>query len=128
MKAKDLEHHPIITMTEGSALTRSFEGWASKQGLNVQRTVASNSLMAIVGLTIADVGISFLPEDYMRPWVERKALVALQIKPPLPPLDYCFLRRGDDKRAVVRVMMKSVAYEATFPAPVSFIEKVAKRL
>ena len=67
LKAEELSRHPVITMTEGSGLTRAFEAWAAEQGLRMQRFAASNSLMAIIGLTMADVGLSFLPQDFMRP-------------------------------------------------------------
>ena len=45
-------------------LTRAFDVWAAEQGLRMQRIVASNSLMAIVGLTLADV---YAMADYAVP-------------------------------------------------------------
>ena len=114
LAAKEFEHHPVITMTDGSGLTRAFEAWAAEQGLKVQRVLASNSLMAIVGLTVADVGISFLPEDFMLPWIDRGSLVALRSRPALPSLDYCFIHRADDNRALIRVLERYVVEEADF--------------
>jgi DNA-binding transcriptional LysR family regulator len=128
LKAKELERHPVITMTEGSGLTGAFEAWAADQGLRVQPIVASNSLMAIVGLTIADVGISFLPEDYMRPWVEGGALVSLASKPPLPALNYCFLHRADDNRAIVRMLLECVTQEANFSALTGLAKKAKNKV
>jgi DNA-binding transcriptional LysR family regulator len=122
LKPAELQRHPVITMTEGSALTRAFDVWAADQGLRMQRIVTSNSLMAIVGLTIADVGISFLPQESMRPWVKRGALVAFGSRPALPTLDYSFLHRNDDTRNVIRVLLKCVAEEANFSMPAGFIE------
>ena len=99
LTSKDLVKYPLITMTEGSGLTRAFERWASEQGMPAQRTVACNSLMGIVGLTMADVGISFLPARFTQPWIERGALAAVRSIPPLPNLNYCFIYRKDDNRA-----------------------------
>lgn len=110
----DLLHHPLITMTEGSGLTRAFEAWASEQGIRAQQTLACNSLMAIVGLTVADLGISFLPAKYIQPWVDRGELVSLTSAPPLPTLNYCFIRRSDDNRALVDAMRQYVAQAADF--------------
>lgn len=121
LAAKAFERHPVITMTEGSGLTRAFEAWAAEQGLKVQRILASNSLMAIVGLTVADVGISFLPSDYLQPWIKRGNLVALRSDPPLPALNYCFLQRADDNRSVVQVMQRYVLEEADFSHPVEML-------
>lgn len=67
LKLQDLAQHPVITMSEGSGVTRAFETWAGEHGLRLQRIVASNSLMAIIGLTVADIGISCLPQAGMGP-------------------------------------------------------------
>lgn len=101
LRPEDFERHPVITMTEDSGLTRAFDKWAAAQGLQVQRILACNSLMAITGLTVAGVGISFLPADYMHMWVQRGSLRELSSEPPLPTLDYCFLWRRDDNRNLV---------------------------
>lgn len=117
MNAAELVRHPVITMTEGSALARPVEVWASEQGLQLPRHVASNSLMAIVGLSIADIGVSFLPAAFVRPWVKRGLLVALRSNPPLPVLPYYFIHRRDDVRASLKVLLKIVVNEADFTLP-----------
>lgn len=114
LTASELERHPLITMTEGSGLTRTFNAWAAEQGLTMQRTVACNSLMAIVGLTLADVGISFLPTRYMQPWIDQGNLVAVRSIPPLPSLSYYFFHRMDDTRAIVQTMKQYVIRSADF--------------
>ena len=87
------EQHPVITMTKDSALTRAFEFWAAAQRLQIQRILACDSLLAITGLVVSGIGISFFPTQFMRPWVERGLLVDLRSDPPLPDLEYCFLAR-----------------------------------
>jgi DNA-binding transcriptional LysR family regulator len=72
--------------------------------------------MGIVGLTIADVGVSFLPARYIQPWLDRGTLVALRSVPPLPTLDYCFIRRKDDSRSLVKAMKQFVSQVADFSA------------
>ena len=116
LDAKELARHPVITM-EGSALTRAIDAWANHQGLQLQRIVASNSLMAIVGLCIADVGISILPEALVRPWVKQGLLTSLRSNPPPPTLPHCFLHRRDDARWMLQVLLKSVLEEADFSVP-----------
>jgi DNA-binding transcriptional LysR family regulator len=114
----DLQQQPVITMTEGSGLTRAFDAWAAEQGLQVQRSLACNSLMAIVGLTLADMGISFLPSYFMRPWLEQGSLVALNANPPLPSLGYYYLRRADDHRDMLEIMQNYVRRVADFTTPI----------
>lgn len=117
LDARELGRHPVITMTEGSAMTRAFSHWADEQGLKTRRVLASNSLAAIAGLVEADIGISFLPEAYIVPWTSSGRLVTLRSRPPLPTLRYCFLHRQDDSREVVRSLRRIVIEEADYRAP-----------
>lgn len=119
----ELSQHPVITMTEGSGLTRAFDVWAAEQGLRMQRIVASNSLMAIVGLTLADVGLSFLPKTFVDPWIRRGALVTFRSEPALPSLRYCFVHREDDHRAMVGALLGCVLEEARFEMPAGFVNQ-----
>lgn len=119
----ELSRHPVITMTEGSGLTRAFDVWAAEQGLRMQRIVASNSLMAIVGLTLADVGLSFLPQTFIQPWIDRRALATYRSDPPLPTLRYCFVHREDDRRAMVGTMLSCVMAEARFDMAAGFVNQ-----
>lgn len=119
----ELSQHPVITMTEGSGLTRAFDVWAAEQGLRMQRIVASNSLMAIVGLTLADVGLSFLPQTFVQPWVDRGALAHFLSDPALPSLRYCFVHREDDRRAMVQTLLACVVAEARFDMPAGFVNQ-----
>jgi len=113
---EELALHPVITMTEGSGLTRAFDAWAAEQGLQVQRSLACNSLMAIVALTLADMGISFLPTQFMRPWIESGSLVCLHSNPPLPSLGYYFLQRTAEDRELLHIMQACVMRSADFSA------------
>jgi DNA-binding transcriptional LysR family regulator len=108
------EQHPVITMTEDSGLTHAFEVWAAAQGMQVQRILVCNSLMAIAGLTVAGIGISYFPAEFMRPWVERGLLVELRSEPPLPDLEYSFLARQDDARELVSRIKRYVVEEVDF--------------
>jgi DNA-binding transcriptional LysR family regulator len=123
LTAEDLSRHPVITMSEGSGVTQAFDVWAAGLGLHMQRTVASNSLMAIIGLTMADVGLSFLPVDFMRPWVESSALVALPSDPPLPTMRYCFVHRADDHRVMLPLLLQCVSEVAQFSVPAGLSRK-----
>lgn len=126
LRRKDLESHPVITLTEGSGLTRAIETWAQERGITLQRTLGCNSLMAIVALILADLGISFLPSQFMVPWVRQGSLVALKSEPPIPSLNYCFFQRADDARALVQTMRDYVVQAADFSQPSQYVEPIAK--
>lgn len=125
LKQADLEAHPIITMTEGSGLTRAIEAWAQEREISMQRTLGCNSLMAIVALVLADLGISFLPSQFMVPWIKQGTLVALHSDPPLPSLNYCFFQRADDSRGLQQAMREYVIQAADFVRPSRYLEQLS---
>ena len=75
-----------------------------------------NSLTAILAMTVAGVGISFLPKRYVAPLIRRQLLVALRSDPPLPRPEYHFIWRQDDSRRLVAVMKHLVTEEVNFSA------------
>lgn len=117
LSARQLEALPIITMTEGSGMTVAISQWATEHRINLHRTLASNSMMAIVGLTAADIGISFLPVLFMEPWIAQERLVACRSRPAPPNLSYYFLSRSDDKRELIETMRGLVASAADLESP-----------
>ena len=127
LRRADLERHPVITMTEGSGLTRAIQAWAAEQEITMQRILGCNSLMAIVALVLADVGISFLPTQFMTPWVAHGALVALRSDPPLPSLNYYFFNRADDNRALLDAMRSYVVRVADFDSASKYLAPFAGR-
>jgi DNA-binding transcriptional LysR family regulator len=114
LSARELESQPVITMTEGSGLTVVLDQWALENGIDLRKTLASNSMMAIVGLTAADIGVSYLPLDFMEPWIAQDRLVPFRSKPAPPNLSYYFFARRDDKRDLIEVMRGMVASAADF--------------
>lgn len=115
---REIEQHPIIVMTSESRLTESFQDWSSRNNVTVRRVLACNSLSAIVGLTIADVGISFLPRRFLEPMVQQGKLSAFQSKPALPSIEYCFRWRADDTRmlgpTLSQLALEEVDYSLTY--------------
>ncbi|MFJ3055384.1 LysR family transcriptional regulator [Herbaspirillum sp. NPDC087042] len=120
LSKKDIQLHPVITMTSESRLTESFHLWAAQHGVPARRVLACNSLSAIVGLTIADVGISFLPRHFLQPMVDQHKLNAFQCDPPLPSIEYCLRWRSDDTRALVPSLASLAQQEVDYTLTYGF--------
>lgn len=121
LRPEDTERHPLLTMTTESRLTAAYESWASTNNVRGRRILACNSLSAIVGLTLEDVGISFLPRLFMKHLVDRGLLNAFNSDPPLPSMEYCFRWRTDDTRsfisALAQIAKEEVDYTLSLDTP-----------
>jgi len=117
LNASLFEDHPVIASTGDSGLTGALQSWAAAHSIQLREVMTCNSLTAILSMTVAGVGISFLPASYAAPLVKRKLLVELSSKIPMPRLNYYFIWRRDDTRRLVSVMRGIVAEEADFRVP-----------
>lgn len=107
----------VITMPSDAGSAREFDHWLSGNGFVVKRRTRCNNLAAIAGLVVAGVGISFLPEAWLRPLVESGELVLIDCEPALPELSYAFQYRRDDLRPLLREMQELVSVTADFSRP-----------
>lgn len=117
LSAQHFAEHPVITLSTESTLTQSFERWTAAQQLAIPRALVCNSLLALISLTVAGVGISFFPGVYVRPLLEGGQLVTLRSGSELPHLRYCFHWRKDDMRRLVQLLQELVVQEADFSVP-----------
>jgi DNA-binding transcriptional LysR family regulator len=106
--------HPVITLSSGAGLSRTFEKWVAEQQLEIPRALVCNSLTALIALAVAGVGISFFPRIYVEPFVRAGKLVELQSHPPLHTLSYYFHYRAGDNRAMVRRLREITLEVADF--------------
>ena len=114
LNAALLQQHPVILSTSDSGLTGALRNWTTAHGVQLREVVSCNSLTAILAMTVAGVGISFLPKRYVAPLIKRQLLVSLRSDPPLPRLDYQFIWRQNDSRHLVNVMKQLIVEEVDF--------------
>lgn len=117
VSAELLREVAVITMPSGAGSAREFDNWLAENDLTVDRRLRCNNLAAIAGLVTAGVGISLLPEGWLKPLVERGEVVVMDSRPALPRMSYCFQYRRDDLRPMVRKMHQLVAEVADFSLP-----------
>lgn len=117
LDADHLQEHPVISSTSESGLSFAFDSWLAAYNIKIRQTIPCNSLTAITGLTVAGVGVSFLPTHYVQPLINKHLLVALRSEPALPILRYSLIWRRDDNRKLVQVARKLLEEEINFSRP-----------
>lgn len=114
MPAAALANHPILAQTQASGLQAIINRWLQENGVRVRLELASNSLSALCGLTVAGMGISLLPMKQFAPRVAAGELRVIETDPPVPPLDYfiCYPRSGFE--AVASIVSEAVEKTVNF--------------
>ncbi|WP_436314445.1 LysR substrate-binding domain-containing protein [Variovorax sp. LjRoot84] len=69
------------------------------------RTIHSNNMLALIGFTVAGIGVSCLPRACLKPLIDRRALAVLKTSPALPLVNYVALYRSGGQSS----LMSSIA-------------------
>ncbi|WP_427031378.1 LysR family transcriptional regulator [Halomonas sp. H2] len=91
----EIAEFPVLTQGSQSGSGLIFERWFSEQGVRMRNLLVSNYLLAQVGLTLAGIGISYLPKHCFQFLVDRQMLQILNTTPDLPRVKYSALYRSD---------------------------------
>ncbi len=97
----DLAAYPVLIQGRGSGSGLFFEKWFRAEGISLRRTLATDSLMAMVGLTIAGLGVSYLPRHCFAPLVRQGKLAIIGTEPRLPEVPYAAIYRMDRPSAFI---------------------------
>lgn len=119
-----LQNYRILTQGPQSGTGILFQDWFKAHGLQASNLVVSNSLLALIGLTVSGFGISYLPLAAVEPMVREGLLEVLDVRPALPDATYAALIRRDQRSSLIGSVVKMARetcdfgrlYQATTPA------------
>ena len=88
LTASELSNYPTLVQTPQGNVTRILGDWQHEAGIKLQRVITTNSLAVMMHMTISGLGISPLPIEYARPYLQDGSLVQLHTDPDLPKVKY----------------------------------------
>jgi DNA-binding transcriptional LysR family regulator len=84
----DLGRWPLLTMTHQSHLHKMLGTWFDQENAAAQRVDVCNSIGVLGALTVAGLGISYLPRQKFETEIKDGKLQVLNTVPKLPHLEY----------------------------------------
>ena len=85
---RDLRAWPLLTLTHDSNLHKLLARWFEASDATIRRANACNSIGVLAALTMAGLGVSYLPREHFARDIEDGRLQVLDIAPRLPDLEY----------------------------------------
>ena len=95
LSLNELGAFTILSQGQSSGSGIYFDRWLKAEGAMFTRVLSSNSLVALVGLTLAGIGVSYLPRQCFQPLVDTGNLAIIPTTPVLPPVPYAAMYRND---------------------------------
>lgn len=100
-RLKEIVGHRLLVQGLSSGTGQFYDSWMRQQGAFQTDAIEVGNLVAILGLALAGLGITYLPCECVAPLLKSGALVRLNVRPALPPLAYVALRSPERKSTVV---------------------------
>ncbi len=91
----ELLQHTVLTQGNHSGSGIIFNRWLMSQRVTVRTAISTDSLVALIGLTISGLGISYLPVRCLSDLMTQGLLGVVKTDPPLPKVGYVAMYRKD---------------------------------
>jgi len=88
IRLEELADQTMLMQDERSGSGLFYTKWFEEQGITLSRTLSSNSLIALMGLTVSGLGVSYLPRAVADSLIQAGRLRIVASKPALPPVAY----------------------------------------
>jgi DNA-binding transcriptional LysR family regulator len=110
----EIAKFPLILQGGLSGTGYVYSRFLQEQGVALQKVLASNSLIAQIGLTLSGLGVSYLPKACLARMVERRALVVVPTRPALPPVRYVAMHRAEQSHSLSAAVARLAAQSCDF--------------
>ncbi|MCK8463173.1 LysR family transcriptional regulator [Aliiroseovarius sp. S1339] len=102
IRHRDLAEFPVLVQGHASGSGLYLNKWLKDRGVVFQETLVCDSMTALLGLTVAGLGVAYLPYQFCQRFEESGKLEIIETKVPLPPIPYVAMYRGDRPNAFIQ--------------------------
>ena len=95
MRIHELANHRLLTQGDKSGTGLAYNRWFQSLGIQPSNTIISNSLVALIGLTVSGLGVSYLPRQCLEPMLKSGMLEIIRSTPALPDASYAAMYKND---------------------------------
>ena len=112
-RLEELLEYNLITQSGLSGTGIIYDQWFRSRGINLQSEGAQD-LLALIGMTVSGLGISYLPGDCLVEWRNRGLLEEVRVVPELPLVEYAAMLRSDQSSAFLESVVEIASQTCDF--------------
>jgi DNA-binding transcriptional LysR family regulator len=95
IKMHELAKHRLLVQGDKSGTGIIYDRWFKSVGIDLPSVITSNNMVALIGMTVAGLGISYLPKHCLSGLTANGSLAVLRVAPALPKIQYVAMYRGE---------------------------------
>lgn len=101
IRLAELARHQMLLQGTRSGTGLLYDSWMQELGVQPARPIVVHNLVALIGLTISGLGVSYLPKLAVRQMLDSGALALLDVTPALPVVPYVAMYKGEHRSALL---------------------------
>lgn len=100
LRLHELARHRMLVQGNSSGTGRAYDAWMKEQGVQPANVIVVSNLVALTGLTVSGLGVSYLPRQCLEPLVAAGMLAVVDVTPALPVVRYVAMHKGEHRSAL----------------------------
>ncbi|RZL86219.1 MAG: LysR family transcriptional regulator [Variovorax sp.] len=101
MRLHELAGHRMLIQGTKSGTGLLYDSWMKDLGVQPANPIVIHNLVALIGLTIAGLGVSYLPKDAVAQMIEEGSLALIKVTPALPSVTYVAMYKGEHRSTLL---------------------------
>ncbi|MEO5736951.1 MAG: LysR family transcriptional regulator [Variovorax sp.] len=101
IRLHELAGHRMLIQGRKSGTGLLYDSWMKDLGVQPAKPIVIHNLVALIGLTIAGLGVSYLPRSAVSRMVDAGSLRVIDVTPALPPVTYVAMYKGEHRSALL---------------------------
>lgn len=106
LRLQELQQYGLLLQSNQSGTGLFVDQWLMAHGLKFSASARSASLLALIGMAVSGLGITYVPVDCMRWLTDANMLEIIKVTPRPPDVPYCAIYRADRPSAWVASIAK----------------------
>lgn len=95
VRIHELAKYRLLVQGDKSGTGIIYDRWFKSLGIELPSVISSNNMIALIGMTVAGLGISYLPKHCLSLLKTNGSLAVLRVSPVLPKIEYVAMYRGE---------------------------------
>jgi DNA-binding transcriptional LysR family regulator len=101
LRLHEIAQHRMLVQGPLSGTGRIYDTWMRECGAEPAETIVVSNLVAMLGLVISGLGVSYLPHRCLSSLVEAGMLTEIDVTPALPPIAYVAMHKASHRSALI---------------------------
>ncbi|MEJ8853421.1 LysR family transcriptional regulator [Variovorax robiniae] len=101
VRLEELARQRMLLQGSKSGTGLLYDSWMKNLGIQPVNAIVIHNLVALIGLTVSGLGVSYLPRRTLQQMLDQGLLALIDVTPALPPVTYVAMYKGEHRSSLV---------------------------